>query len=124
MDLTKEQMEAAKVCGCTFVPVAGEQVARLSMQRRVFMLDGRPFVATRDAGGFYETHATLAVLIETHSPGKVAGGRETVQQAAAADAVAEREMAGERGARGAQEVSRHSAAPGPRAPSRTLRHSR
>ncbi len=33
------------------------------MQRRIFRIEGRPFVATRDGGGFFETHGTLLLLI-------------------------------------------------------------
>jgi hypothetical protein len=29
------------------------------MQRRVFRIDGEPFMATRDGGGFFETHGRL-----------------------------------------------------------------
>src|SRR5918997_1344138 len=87
------------------------------MQGRVFTLGGRPFVATRDGGGFHETHATLARLIgagEGDAPG-IAG--ETVGEAAAAEAASAREIAGERGAAaGAQEVRRPRAAPRPRPP--------
>src|SRR3954453_1168298 len=98
MDLTRQQVEAAEACGCTFVPANEAQVARLSMQRRIFTLGGRPFVATRDGGGFHETHATLAHLIETSGQGRLPGARETVQEAAAADAATEHEITGERGA--------------------------
>ena len=116
MELTHEQVEAAKACGCTFFPASEAQVARLSMQRRIFTLDGRPFVATRDGGGFHETHATLALLIETHGKGGPPDAGETAQEAEAADAATEREIAGERGAGGAQEVRRRRAATRPRAP--------
>ena len=109
MDLTQEQVEAAEACGCAFFPAAEAQVARLSMQRRVFRIDGSPFVATRDGGGFFETHATLARLIEGHGQGRAPGKQETVQEAAAADAASEREIAGERRAGGAREVRRHRA---------------
>ena len=109
MDLTQEQVEAAEACGCAFCPAAEAQVARLSVQRRVFRIDGKPFLATRDGGGFFETHATLARLIEAHGRGGAPGKPETVQEAAAADAVSEKEIAGERGAGGAQEVRRHRA---------------
>ena len=44
-------MEAAKACGCAFLPATVAQVALLSMQRRIFRIDGGPFVATRDGGG-------------------------------------------------------------------------
>ena len=52
MDLTREQVGAAKACGCAFFPATEAQVARLSMQRRVFRIDGKAFMATRDGGGF------------------------------------------------------------------------
>ena len=113
MDLTQEQIEAAEACGCAFFPAAAAQVARLSMQRRVFRIDGSPFVATRDSGGFFETHATLARLIEAPGRGGAPGKPETVQEAAAADAVSEKEIAGERRTGGAQEVRRHGAAAWP-----------
>ncbi len=117
MEPTEEQAEAAKARGCVFLTASGEQVARLSMQRRVFTLGGRPFVATRDGGGFLETHATLARLIETRGRGGTPGAGETVGEAEAADAASEQEIAGERGAAGgAQEVRRRRAAPRPRPP--------
>ena len=113
MDLTKEQVEAAEARGCAFLPATEAQVALLSMQRRVFRIDGSPFVATRDGGGFFETHGTLSLLIEGHGRGGVHGKQETVHEAAAADAVSEREIAGERRAGGAQEVRRRGAATRP-----------
>src|ERR687894_1061783 len=83
VELTEEQVSAARARGCAFLPASPEQVARLSMQRRVFTVAGKPFVATRDGGGFHETHATLARLIEPAAPGGPAtagGGRgETVR---------------------------------------------
>lgn len=62
MELTREQRAAAEACGCVLVPATEEQVRRLTMQRRVFRLDGAPVLATRD-GGYFETHGTLATLI-------------------------------------------------------------
>ena len=120
MDLTREQVEAAEACGCAFSPAAEAQVALLSMQRRVFRIDGRPFVATRDGGGFFETHATLLPLIGGEAPGGERGSGETAQEAAAADAVAAAEIANEQGAArgGAQVVRSRTAAARPRAPSR------
>ena len=109
MDLTQEQVEAAKACGCVFLPATDEQVGRLSMQRRVFRIDGRPSVVTRDGGGFFETHGTLSLLVEGHGRGAAPAKQETAHEAAAADAVSEREIAGERRAGGAQEVRRHGA---------------
>ncbi len=116
MDLTREQVEAAKACGCAFFPATEAQVARLSMQRRIFHVDGRPFMATRDGGGFFETHGTLTLLIGGHGRDGTPGKQETVQEAAAADAASEREIAGERGGGGAQEVRRHRVATRPNAP--------
>ena len=113
MDLTEEQVEAAKACGCAFLPATEAQVAMLSMQRRVFRIAGSPFVVTRDGGGFFETHGTLARLIEAHGRGATLGKQETVHEAAAADAVSEKEIAGERRAGGAQEVRRRGAAARP-----------
>jgi hypothetical protein len=121
VELKPEQVEAARARGCVFFPASAEQVARLSMQRRVFTLGGRPFVATRDGGGFHETHATLARLIEAQGQGGVPGAGETVQEAAAADAASAREIAGERGAGGAREVRRPRAAARPRPPWRGAR---
>ena len=115
MDLTHEQVEAAKACGCAFFPATEAQVARLSMQRRIFHVDGRPFMATRDGGGFFETHGTLTLLIGGHGRDGAPGKQETVQEAAA-DAASEREIAGERGPGGAREVRRHRAATRPNAP--------
>ena len=66
MELTRDQRAAAEACGCALVPATEEQVRRLTMQRRVFRLDGEPVLATRD-GGFFETHATLAALIRRHA---------------------------------------------------------
>jgi hypothetical protein len=113
VDLTQEQMESAKACGCEFFLATEAQVALLSMQRRIFRIGGSPFVATRDGGGFIETHGTLARLIEAHGRGATLGKQETVHEAAAADAASEREIAGERRAGGAQEVRRRGAAPRP-----------
>ena len=113
MDLTQEQVEAAEACGCAFSPATEAQVARLSMQRRIFRIGGEPFVATRDGGGFFETQGTLALLIEGHGSGAAPSKQETVHEAAAADAASEREIAGERRAGGAQEVRRRGAAARP-----------
>ena len=109
MELTQEQIEAAEARGCAFLPATGAQVALLSMQRRIFRIDDGPFVATRDGGGFMETHGTLSLLVEGHGRGGAPGKQETVHEAAAADAASEREIAGERRAGGAQEVRRRGA---------------
>ncbi|WP_132289756.1 hypothetical protein [Roseicella aquatilis] len=116
MHLTQDQFEAAKASGCIFFPATEGQVARLAMQRRIFIIAGKPFVATRDGGGFHETHATLALLLEAYGRGVASDAGETVQEAAAADAASEQEMAGERGAGGAQEVRRRPGTTRPKAP--------
>jgi hypothetical protein len=41
-------------------------VQRLTMQKRIFHLDGQPFMATYD-GAYWETHGTLLRLIEEHA---------------------------------------------------------
>ena len=112
MELTPDQRAAAEACGCVFLPATDEQVGRLSMQRRVFRVGGKPFVATRDGGGFFETHATLLPLIGGQAPGRERGSEETAQEAAAADAEAAAEIATEQGAArgGAQVVRRGTAA--------------
>ena len=116
MELTPDQRAAAEACGCVFLPATDEQVGRLSMQRRIFRVGGKPFLATRDGGGFFETHGTLTLLVEGHGRGAAPARRETAPEAVAADAASEREIAGERGAGGAQEVRRRGAAarPNPR----------
>jgi hypothetical protein len=118
MELTREQFDAAAASGCTFAPADEAQVARLSMQRRIFTRNGVSFVATRDAGGFYETHATLALLIGVQSGDEISSRGDTLQQVAAADAESAREMEKERGTGGAQEVRSRQPATGSRAPTR------
>ena len=119
MELTPDQRAAAEARSCVFLPTTDEQIGRLSMQRRVFRIDGRPFVATRDGGGFFETHATLLPLIGDQAPGRERGAGETAREAAAADAVAAAEIATEQGAaRGGAQVVRRGTAGRPRVPSR------
>ena len=113
MELTRKQSEVAKACGCTFFPATEAQAQRLAMQRRIFILDGKPFIATRNGGGFFETHATLALLIEGHKPDREPRPEETVREAEAADAKAAGEIAAERpdaGDDGAQVVPRRRSA--------------
>jgi hypothetical protein len=61
LHLTPEQVAAARALGCSFQPATQADIARLTVQRRVFHIDGEPVLATRD--GFLETAGTLAVLI-------------------------------------------------------------
>jgi hypothetical protein len=65
LELTPDQLSAARACGCSFSPATDDQIRRFSAQRRIFRIDGAPFVAAR-GGGFVETWATLAALIERH----------------------------------------------------------
>jgi hypothetical protein len=67
VDLTPDQLTAAHARGCAFLPATEDQVRRLAVQRRIFRLNGMPFVATRD-GGFFETWGTLRALIGTLRP--------------------------------------------------------
>jgi hypothetical protein len=121
MELTQEEFAAAAACGCSFVPITEAQVALLAMQRRIFTFDGKQFAVTRDAGGFHETHATLALLIGAHSKGEVSSRGDTLQQVAAADAASAKEMDKERGAGGAQEVRTRQPPTGRRTPTRSVK---
>jgi hypothetical protein len=67
LDLTRDQLAAAEACGCTTVPATDDHVRRLTVQRRIFRIDGRPHLVVR--GGYNETHATLAALLERHRGG-------------------------------------------------------
>jgi hypothetical protein len=62
LDLTPEQVEAASLVGVEFPHASAEQIRRLSMQRKVFHIDGQPALATRN-GAFFETVGTLTALI-------------------------------------------------------------
>src|SRR5215210_5846908 len=60
--LLYDKVAAARACGIEFPPASPAQVQRLSMQRKVFEIDGQPHLATRD-GSFFETAGTLECLI-------------------------------------------------------------
>ena len=62
MQLSYDKVAAARACGIEFPPASPAQVQRLSMQRKVFEIDGQPHLATRD-GSFFETAGTLERLI-------------------------------------------------------------
>ena len=62
MKLTPQQVAAAKARGFVMFPATQGQIDRMTMQRRVFDVDGRPHVVSRD-GLYFETHATLAPVI-------------------------------------------------------------
>lgn len=66
LELTADQLAAASACGCVLTSATDDQVRRLSMQRRIFQIGGLPHVVARD--GFFETHSTLAELIEKYEP--------------------------------------------------------
>jgi hypothetical protein len=106
MELTPDQVRAARAAGCDLIAATADQVARLTMQRRIFMVDGVPHLVRRPGGGFFETQGTLAPLIAGAEPAPL----ETPQEAAEADASTAREMAteagGVRGGAGAKVVRR------------------
>ncbi len=62
LKLTPQQVAAAKARGFVLFPATQGQIDRMTMQRRVFDVDGRPHVVSRD-GLYFETHATLAPVI-------------------------------------------------------------
>ncbi len=62
MQLSNEQADAARALGCRFIAATEAQVRQFSMQRRVFTIEGKPFLAARQ-DGFYETAGTLQALI-------------------------------------------------------------
>jgi len=109
VQLTEEQVQAAKACGIEFRPATEEQVGRLTMQRRIFVLpDGRPHVGSRN-GTVWETHGMVARLIEGVAAGQPIAMAETLQEAAAADVETAVEMAAEKSAgRGAQVMKKRS----------------
>jgi hypothetical protein len=63
LHLTAEQIAAAETSGCHFRPATEAEVQRLSMQRKVFFIAGKPMLATR-GDGLMETAGTLQRLIE------------------------------------------------------------
>lgn len=106
MELTPQQIAAAKARGCTFLPATEEQVARLTMQRRIFTIDGQPHVAVRQDEAVKETHGAIALLIQGETP-RV---DEITPQAAEAEATLE--LAGESGtSRGGAQVMRRAGRP-------------
>ncbi|NKC29981.1 hypothetical protein [Falsiroseomonas selenitidurans] len=107
MDLSPDQVRAARAAGCTFLPATDDQVARLTMQRRIFRIDGVAHLAQRADSGFYETHGTLTPLLGAAVGEPAPVPAETLQEAEAADASATLALAAEsRGGRGAQVIRR------------------
>lgn len=89
MELRPDQVAAALACGCGFLLATEDQVRRLAAQRRIFLVHGEPVVAVR--GGFFETWATLAALIENHrlvapEPSAETGAAAAPERAAQSDA--------------------------------------
>lgn len=68
MKLSPQQIAAAKARGFVLFPASQSQIDRMTMQRRIFDVDGRPHVVSRD-GVYFETHATLAPTIADASQG-------------------------------------------------------
>jgi hypothetical protein len=67
LNLTPDQVAAARAIGCAFFPASELQVQRLTMQQRVFRVDGKPFLLSRD-GSYFETIGTLLALIAAAPP--------------------------------------------------------
>jgi outer membrane biosynthesis protein TonB len=114
LNLTPDQVAAAKAIGCAFFPATEMQVQRLTMQQRVFRVDGKPFLLSRD-GSYYETAGTLRALIanvlpeQTESP--AAAPTPTPEETAA-----EPPPAGEPAPEPAQPESESPQPPAPAAP--------
>jgi outer membrane biosynthesis protein TonB len=68
LNLTPDDVRAAEAYGCAIVKATADQVARLTMQRRIFWLDGAPVLLQRGTAPF-ETHGTLAALIARRPAG-------------------------------------------------------
>jgi hypothetical protein len=66
LKLSPQQVAAAKARGFALFPASQSQIDRMTMQRRIFEVEGRPHVVSRD-GVYYETHATLAPTL-AHLP--------------------------------------------------------
>jgi hypothetical protein len=64
LKLSPLQVAAAKSRGFALFPATQAQIERMTMQRRIFDVEGRPHVVSRD-GVYFETHATLAPVIAT-----------------------------------------------------------
>jgi hypothetical protein len=85
VQLTQEQVDVATALGCRFVEANEAQVRQFSMQRRVFQIDGKAYLAAR-ADGFYETAGTLIALIAQAMEQTKAPAAEPEQPVAAAEA--------------------------------------
>jgi len=112
VQLNHQQIEAARSSGIDFRPATDEQVSRLTMQRRIFLLpDGQPCVGTRN-GTVWETHGAVVLVLGGEANGQPAATVETLQEAALADVETAVAMAAEQGsARGAQVIKRNTGRP-------------
>ncbi len=71
MELTHDQIAAARAVGFAFSPANDEQIRRLTMQRRIFHIDGKPHLASAN-GTYFETHSTLLAMLDE----QISGGTE------------------------------------------------
>ena len=63
LELTQHQIAAARTLGFTYFPANDDQVRRFTMQRRVFRMEGKPYLVSAD-GIYFETHSTLAAILD------------------------------------------------------------
>ena len=112
MQLNPHQIDAARSNGIDFQPATAEQVSRLTMQRRIFLLpDGQPYVLSRN-GTVWETHGAVIQLLGGETNGQPVAAVETLQEAALADVETAVAMAAEQGSsRGAQVIKRGTGRP-------------
>lgn len=66
LELTLEQVETAKACGCEVVSATHDQIWRLAQQRRIFRWNGQDVILRR-ADGSLETFGTLMQLLKQHA---------------------------------------------------------
>ncbi|MCK8787831.1 hypothetical protein M0638_26095, partial [Roseomonas sp. NAR14] len=67
LQITPDQAAALMAAGFSLRPATEEQVGRLAMQRRIFLLDGTPMLVTRD-GAYFETAGTLRDVLSSAPP--------------------------------------------------------
>ena len=67
LELTPEQVAAARAIGCAFFPATELQVQRLTMQQRIFKVEGKHYLLSRN-GSYFETAGTLRALIAKAPP--------------------------------------------------------
>ncbi|MBL6456047.1 hypothetical protein JMJ55_11985 [Belnapia sp. T6] len=67
MILNPDEVAAARAIGCAFFPATELQVQRLTMQQRIFTVDGKRYLVSRD-GSYFETVGTLRALLAKYVP--------------------------------------------------------